>query len=112
MFVIKTFGSSNDSYSAVERQKRRDLSVCIALSRGSEYRVVKHFEEIGNMHYKSETECEHCASVLTKEIVGVAWEAIIKTQQSVLRSAQQMTSQSARHGKYVVMSCCLGTKCN
>jgi hypothetical protein len=46
--------------------------------RDTTYRIVKHFEETGNTHYKRETERERSASLRTEEIVGVAREAIIK----------------------------------
>jgi hypothetical protein len=54
------------------------------------------------------------ACVHTEEVVGVAREAIIRNPNTTaLRSAQQLRSQSARHGKSVVMTCrCFRTKRN
>jgi hypothetical protein len=114
IFVTKTCGSSNGSYSAVERQYKREFSVCVALSRCTTYRTVKHFGETGNLLYRSRMGRGRSTSVRTEEFVGVAREAIVRNpKNSVVRAAQQMRSQSARHGKSAVMTCrCFRTKRN
>jgi hypothetical protein len=52
ILVIKTFGSFDGSYSAVERLHHRECSVRVTLSRDATHQIAKQFEGEGNMLYK------------------------------------------------------------
>jgi hypothetical protein len=93
MLVIKTFYSSGGSCVAVERQYRRKFSVRVLTSRDAIHQTAKQSEETGIMCDKRAKGRKCRASARTEGVIGVAWEAVIRSpRKSVRRLAQHIDS--------------------
>jgi transposase len=67
VFAIKTFYCSAAYCVSVERKRRRELSVRVARSEDSIYRIVKQFEKTGNVIDKHAKGRKGSTSVLMEE---------------------------------------------
>jgi hypothetical protein len=83
MFAIKNDYNSCSSCVDVERQYRREFSVCIAPSGATICRTVRESQEVGSVLDRCAKGRKRSASVPREKFVGVAWEAITKSRRKL-----------------------------